>query len=71
MRTPAEIEILAQSKMYNLETEETGMSADVNGVVLSSPHPETHIFTNSEMKLRVQYGVSGVMFTATSTAPSH
>lgn len=25
----------------------------------------------SEMKLRVQYGVSGVMFTATSTAPSH
>ncbi|CAL1680351.1 unnamed protein product [Lasius platythorax] len=48
MRTPAETEILAQSEMYNLETEETGMSADVSGVVLSSPHPaETHIFTNS------------------------
>lgn len=33
--------------MYNLETEETGMSVDVSGVVLSSPHPEAHIFTNS------------------------
>ncbi|XP_018393146.1 PREDICTED: mitogen-activated protein kinase kinase kinase 13 isoform X4 [Cyphomyrmex costatus] len=47
MRTPAETETLAQPEMYNLETEETGTSADVNRVVLSSPHPETHIFTNS------------------------
>ncbi|XP_011641942.1 mitogen-activated protein kinase kinase kinase 12 isoform X1 [Pogonomyrmex barbatus] len=47
MRTPAETETLAQPEMYNLETEETGTSADVSGVVLSSPHPEAHIFTNS------------------------
>lgn len=47
MRTPAETETLAQAEMYNLETEETGTSADVSGVVLSSPHPEAHIFTNS------------------------
>ncbi|XP_011063669.1 PREDICTED: mitogen-activated protein kinase kinase kinase 13 isoform X8 [Acromyrmex echinatior] len=47
MRTPAETETLAQPEMYNLETEETETSADVNRVVLSSPHPETHIFTNS------------------------
>ncbi|KAH0947764.1 hypothetical protein HN011_002296 [Eciton burchellii] len=47
MRTPAETEILAQPEMYNLEMEETGTSADVSGVILSSPHPEAHIFTNS------------------------
>ncbi|XP_018311813.1 mitogen-activated protein kinase kinase kinase 13 isoform X3 [Mycetomoellerius zeteki] len=47
MRTPAETETLAQPEMYNLETEETETSADVSRVVLSSPHPETHIFTNS------------------------
>lgn len=46
MRTPAETETLTQPEMYNLETEETGTSADVSGVVLSSPHPEAHIFTN-------------------------
>ncbi|KYN14668.1 Mitogen-activated protein kinase kinase kinase 12 [Trachymyrmex cornetzi] len=47
MRTPAETETLSQPEMYNLETEETETSADVSRVVLSSPHPETHIFTNS------------------------
>lgn len=48
MRTLVQTEALAQPDvMYSLEIEETETSADVNGVVLSSPHPETHIFTNS------------------------
>lgn len=46
MRTPAEPETVTQPEMYKLESEEAEMSADVNGVVLSSPHPEAHIFTN-------------------------
>ncbi|XP_020299603.1 mitogen-activated protein kinase kinase kinase 13 isoform X2 [Pseudomyrmex gracilis] len=48
MHTPAEpTETHTQSKMYNLESEETGTSAGMSGVVLSSPNPEVHIFTNS------------------------
>ncbi|XP_012223311.1 mitogen-activated protein kinase kinase kinase 12 isoform X4 [Linepithema humile] len=52
MRTPAETEVLAIPEMYNLakniiKSEEAETSADVNGVILSSPHPEAHIFTNS------------------------
>ncbi|XP_014487102.1 PREDICTED: mitogen-activated protein kinase kinase kinase 12 isoform X1 [Dinoponera quadriceps] len=70
MRTPAETETLTQPEMYYLDNEETGTSADVSQVVLSSPHPEAHIFTNSMLCIQEELGqLSAIAGSAAITDP--
>ncbi|KAL2751538.1 mitogen-activated protein kinase kinase kinase 13 isoform X1 [Vespula maculifrons] len=61
MRTPAEAEKIAQPEMFNLESQEPVTSSEVNQVILSTSHPEAHIFTNSMLCIQEELGqLSGI-----------